>query len=113
MKRISVLGAQITGVAMKLCSKIFITSTLVMGLTAFGAQKQNPTSDPTRNNPDVPHQEPGTDNPDVGKQRHPEPGTTTSTDTGTSSDQTGKQHTGKKARHKKSTATGSQTSSGS
>ena len=41
-----------------------------------GSQSKRDQHDPTKNNPDVPRQEPGTDNPDVGKQRHPPPGGT-------------------------------------
>jgi hypothetical protein len=95
---------------MRIGSKFLVTSALTAGLLAFGGQKQNPSSDPTRNNPDVPHQEPGTDNPDVGKQRHTEPGATTSTDTGTDSGQKGKQNGKRKGHNKKSTAGATQSS---
>jgi hypothetical protein len=52
-----------------------------------GSQKKRGQNDPTKNNPDVPHQEPGTDNPDIGTQRHPVPGGTGEKQTGTSTRQ--------------------------
>jgi hypothetical protein len=39
---------------------------------AFSLQEQSPKNS-TPNSQDVPHQEPGTSNPDVGKQRRPTP----------------------------------------
>jgi hypothetical protein len=60
-----------------------------------------PKQNPGQTNPnDVPHQQPGTDSPDLGKQRVPKPNTNS---TGTSSS--------KSKRKKKSTASQTQTSS--
>lgn len=65
--------------------KITLTCLTAVALTlppAMFAQQQtspqnSPTpTNPTHNNPDVPHQAPGTDNPDVAPQNQPAPGGT-------------------------------------
>ena len=78
---------------------------LVCGNAVFGAQKQSPDPANPQHSQDVPHQEPGTNNPDLGQQRQP-PSSGTSTDT-----QTTKTTNTKSKRHKrKSTASQTQTS---
>jgi len=58
----------------------FFTATLACGPGILFAQQQSPPSNhpnsPSQNSKDVPHQEPGTNNPDVGVQRQPTPSKT-------------------------------------
>lgn len=63
------------------------------------AQQQHSTqtsptpSDPTKNNPDVPHQAPRPDtNPDLAPQNQPAPGGTSSTSSGTAKQAKGNKH---------------------
>lgn len=52
----------------------FLAAGLTCGPGALLAQKQSPsTNGSAQNSQDVPHQEPGTDSPDLGKQRTPTP----------------------------------------
>ncbi|MBV9611523.1 MAG: hypothetical protein JO091_03585 [Acidobacteriaceae bacterium] len=58
------------------------------------AQKQNPDPSNPQHSQDVPHQEPGTNNPDLGQQRQPSSGTSTDTQS-TTTKAKGKRHKSK------------------
>ena len=68
--------------------------------------KTSPTpNEPTKNNPDVPHQAPNPDsNPDLAPQNHPAPGGTSSTSSGTAKPVKGNKH-----HHRKSSKSTSDT----
>ena len=50
-----------------------LAGTMLFFAPAFAQQQPNQTNPPSQNNSDVPHQQPGTNNPDVSKQRTPAP----------------------------------------
>ena len=58
----------------------FLAAGLSCGSGVLLAQQQSPPpsnpNNPSQNSQDVPHQEPGTDSPDLGKQRQPKPNRT-------------------------------------
>lgn len=90
-------------------------------LPAFGFQTSPGQSSPSQESQDVPHQQPSTSNPDVGKQRHSTPAPSTGSSQqqsdvptqqpSTSNPDVGKQRhaTGKRGKHK-ATATASESS---
>ena len=104
---------------MKKFTIVFLAAS-VWAAPAFSAQQQSPGGN-SQNSQDVPHQQPGTDNPDLGEQRQAVPSPSKGKSQhgadvphdqpGTSNPDVGKQRqpTPKKKKHKKSTAGSSQT----
>ena len=87
---------------MRTLTTAFLATTLVCAPAPLSAQQQSPPTGSTPNTQDVPHQQPGTDSPDLGKQRTPSPkqspGATNTNDVphqepGTDSPDLGKQRT--------------------
>ncbi len=108
---------------MKQLTTVTCTAALLC-ISGFAFQQTSPgQSSPSQNSQDVPTGQPGTSNPDVGKQRHPtpaSPGTGTSQQhadvpedqPGTNNPDVGKQRhpTAKKNKHSKSTGSSTQSS---
>jgi type IV secretory pathway VirB10-like protein len=91
--------------------------TVAFGATLICAPGYSQQSSPSQNEQDVPHQKPGTNNPDVSKERHPAPAPNNKNDTqqegdvphqkpGTDNPDVGKQRQpdGKKNKHSKPTS---------
>ena len=92
----------------------------LIGFPAYATQQQSPgQSSTSQNSQDVPHQQPGTNNPDVGKQRQPTTAPSTGDSQqkmdvpnqkpGTNNPDVGKQRHPAPKKNKKNTSTSSST----
>ncbi len=87
----------------------FLSAALSCAPGILFAQQQSPNkSGPPQNSQDVPHQQPGTNNPDLATQRHPTPGDTS--DTGAQSHSNSNSHSKKKRGRTKHTSASTSTS---
>ena len=101
--------------------RLIVTILAVSLLSAYALAQQQSPGNGSQNSQDVPHQQPGTNNPDLGKQRQPAPaapgdkspheGDVPRDQPGTSNPDLNKQHapTPKKKKGKKSTADSART----